>query len=122
MRTVATARDLLQRVDNRDELQRGLVLVRPVADRLPEQADLQLLVGEIAYRAGQWAIGAEYLRRSTPGRKGPIDPTRRFYLAVCLYEAGDFAGAAQVASTGLEKLQRPPFVDGYLKKIRAHPP
>lgn len=122
VRAVDTAREMLQRVDNREELQRGLVLVRPVADRLPGHADLQLLVGEIAYRARQWTTGAEYFRRSTPDREGPIDPTQRFYLAVCLYEAGDFAGAAQVASTGLEKLQRPPFVDSYLRKIRSRSP
>jgi hypothetical protein len=89
---------------------------------LPERSDLQLLAGEIGYRAGLWTAGAGYFQRSTPGGSGPVDPTQRFYYAVCLYEAGDFAGAARVASTGLEKLQRLPFVDSYLAKIRAaHP-
>lgn len=113
---------MLQTVENRDELRRGVGLVQPVADRLPERSDLQLLTGEIAYRAGLWTTGAEYFRRSTPGGKGPTDPTLRFYYAVCRYEAGDFAGAAEVVATGLEKLQRPPFVESYLQKIRAaHP-
>lgn len=121
-RNLAEARRMLKTVENRDELRRGVALVQPVADRLPERADLQLLVGEIAYRAGQWKTGAEYFRRSTPAGNGPADPTLRFYYAVCLYEAGSFAAAAEVASTGLEKLQRPPFVETYLQKIRAARP
>jgi len=121
-RKIAEARSMLKTVENRDELRRGVALVQPVADRLPERSDLQLLTGEIAYRAGLWTTGAGYLRRSTPTGKGPTDPTLRFYYAVCLYEAGDFAGAAAVASTGLDNLQRPPFVESYLQKIRAARP
>ncbi len=121
-RIVADARILLKTVEDREALRRGFVLVRPVADRLPGRSDLQLLAGEIGYRAGLWSAGAEYFKRSTPGGRGPVDPTQRFYYAVCLYEAGDFAGAAEVAATGLEKLQRPPFVESYLQKIRAARP
>ena len=121
-RLVAQARGMLKSVDNREELRRGFATFRPLADRRPERADLQLLAGEIAYRAGLWTTGAEYFRRSTPGGKGPTDPTLRFYYAVCLYEAGEFGAAAQVAATGLEKLQRMPFVDTYLNKIRAARP
>ena len=121
-RVVADARGMLKAVEDRDELRRGFTLLQPVADRLPGRSDLQLLAGEIAYRAGLWTAGGAYFKRSTPSGTGPVDPTLRFYYAVCLYEAGDFAGAAQAASTGLEKLQRLPFVDGYLAKIRAaHP-
>ncbi len=121
-RIVADARALLKTVEDREALRRGFVLLRPVADRLPGRSDLQLLAGEIGYRAGLWSAGAEYLKRSSPGGRGPVDPTQRFYYAVCLYEAGDFAGAAEVAATGLEKLQRPPFVESYLQKIRAARP
>lgn len=121
-RLVAQARGMLKSVDNREELRRGFATFRPVADRRPERADLQLLAGEIAYRAGLWTAGAEYFRASTPGGKGPTDPTLRFYYAVCLYEAGEFGAAAEVAATGLEKLQRMPFVDTYLNKIRAARP
>ena len=70
-RIVADARTLLKKEENRDVLRSGLAVVRPVADRLPGRADLQLLVGEIAYRAGLWTTGAEYLKRSTPGGRGP---------------------------------------------------
>ena len=119
---VAAAQGMLKTVENRDELRQGLALVQPVADRLPARSDLQLLAGEIAYRSGLWTTGADYFRRSTPERLGPSDPTQRFYYAVCLYESGDRAGAAAVAATGLEKLQRPPFVEGYLAKIRAAAP
>ena len=121
-RIVADARVLLKTVEDRDALRRGFVLLRPVAERLPGRSDLQLLAGEIGYRAGLWSAGAEYFKRSTPGGRGPVDPTQRFYYAVCLYEAGDYAGAAKAASTGLEKLQRLPFVDGYLAKIRTARP
>jgi len=121
-RRLAEARGMLKTVENRDELRRGFTTFRPLADRLPARADLQLLAGELAYRGGLWATGAEYFRRTTPGGNGPTDPTLRFYYAVCLYEAGDLAGAAEVASTGLEKLQRPPFVERYLQKIRAGRP
>ncbi len=121
-RIVADARVLLKTVEDRDALRRGFVLLRPVAERLPGRSDLQLLAGEIGYRAGLWSAGAEYFKRSTSGGRGPVDPTQRFYYAVCLYEAGDFAGAAEVAATGLEKLQRPPFVESYLQKIRAARP
>jgi tetratricopeptide (TPR) repeat protein len=121
-RLVADARTMLKTVENRDELRRGFAILRPVADRLPGRSDLQLLAGEIGYRAGLWSAGAEYFKRSTPGGRGPVDPTQRFYYAVCLYEAGNFAGAAEVASSGLEKLQRPPFVESYLQKIRAARP
>lgn len=121
-RKVADARSMLKTVENRDELRRGFAAFRPVADRLAERADLQLLAGEIAYRAGLWTTGADYFKRSTPGGRGPTDPTLRFYYAVCLYEAGSYAEAAEVASTGLEKLQSLPFVEVYLQKIRAARP
>lgn len=125
-RLVAEARGLLKSVENRDELRRGFTLLQPVADRLPGRTDLQLLTGEIAYRAGLWTAGVEYFERSTPAgrsaRTGPVDPTQRFYYAVCLYESGDFAGAANAASSGLEKLPSLPFVESYLQKIRAARP
>ena len=121
-RLVAQARSMLKTVDNREELRRGFATFRPVADRSPERSDLQLLAGEIAYRAGLWTTGAEYFKRSTPEGRGPTDPTLRFYYAVCLYEAGSYAAAAEVASTGLEKLPSLPFVETYLQKIRAARP
>ena len=68
------------------------------------------------------AVPARSPTLSSVTGKGPTDPTLRFYYAVCLYEAGDFAGAAEVASTGLDNLQRPPFVESYLQKIRAARP
>lgn len=121
-RDVAAARGMLKAVENRDELRRGFAQIAPVADRLPARADLQSLAGEIAYRAGLWSACSQYLRRTSPGNKGPTDPTQRFYYAVCLFEDGKFAAAAEVAATGLENLQRPPFVETYLQKIRAARP
>lgn len=121
-RRIAEARAMLKAVEERDELRRGFASFRPVADRFPERADLQLLAGEIAYRAGLWTDGMAYFKRSTPEGLGPRDATQRFYYAVCLFEAGNLAEAAKVASTGLENLQPLPFVESYLKRIRAGRP
>lgn len=117
---MADLRKRLTTASRREELDEALGQARPIADRYPAEVDLQLLVGEIGYRAAQWETGATYLRR--PNAAGPGDPTLRFYLAVCLYESGDLTGASRVASSGLEKLPRSPFVDSYLRKIQAGRP
>ncbi|MGE0641520.1 MAG: tetratricopeptide repeat protein [Thermoanaerobaculia bacterium] len=112
---VADVRKSLASATRREELDGALSKIRPIADRNPADGDLQLLVGEIAYRAGQWDTGVTYFRRQDPG--GPADPTLRFYFAVCLYESGNRVSAARVAGSGLERLPRTPFVDSYLQKI-----
>ncbi len=113
-------RELLRSAQKREELLRGLDALRAVSDRHPENAQLALLIGEIAYRGGQWRVGANSFRRAAP--QGPADPTLRFYMAVCLYEAGERSAAAEIAGSGLEKLQRTPFVESYLQKIRGAVP
>jgi hypothetical protein len=116
---VAEARQILKAAPGRADLERALGLVRPLADRYPGEVDLQLLAGELGYRVADWAVGVDYLGRANP--KGPADPTMRFYYVVCLYEAGNRIAAAEVAASGLERLPRSPFVDGYLNKIQASP-
>jgi hypothetical protein len=101
---------------NREQVEGELARVRPLADRYPADAELSALTGELGYRAGLWSVGSAYLSRLGPS--GPADPTLRFYLAVCQYESGDRAAAARTAASGLEKLPRSSFVDGYLKKIQ----
>ncbi len=114
------ARELLRTAKRRDDLVTGLESLRAASDRHPGNAELALAIGEIAYRSGQWRTGADFFARAASD--GPADPTLRFYMAVCLYEAGDRASAAQVAATGLERLQRTPFVEDYLRRIRAAVP
>ncbi len=114
-KAIRDGRELLRSAQKREELLRGLDALRAVSDRHPENAQLALLIGEIAYRGGQWRVGASSFRRAAP--RGPADPTLRFYMAVCLYEAGERSAAAEIAATGLEKLQRTPFVESYLQKI-----
>ena len=113
--TVQEARAAMRSAQRQADLERALALARPVAAAHPEQAELQYLVGEIAYRASRWTdCAAAYLRG---GASGPRDATQRFYMAVCLYESGDRASAAAIAASGLERLPRSPFVDGYLKRF-----
>jgi hypothetical protein len=42
-------------------------------------------------------------------------------MAVCLFESGERAAAATLASSGLEELPRTPFVESYLRRILARP-
>jgi hypothetical protein len=114
---VSDIRKMLRGTPKREELDRALERVRPIADGHRGRTDLQLLAGELAYRSGNWSVGADYLGRPEPG--GPSDPTMRFYLAVCQFESGNREAAKRTAASGLEKLQRSPFVDGYLSRIRA---
>jgi tetratricopeptide (TPR) repeat protein len=112
---IADIRKAVRSAEKRDELESALARALPIADRYPGEAELQLLVGELGYRTGNWKTGAAYLSR--PDRRGPSDATLRFYLAVCQFESGETTAAARTASTGLEKLPRTPLVEGYLKKI-----
>lgn len=102
------------------DLERALALAQPIAAANPQRSELHYLVGEIAYRGSRWTeCAAAYLRG---GAAGPEDSTQRFYMAVCLFESGDRASAAAVAATGLDKLPRSPFVDGYLRRIAGGAP
>jgi hypothetical protein len=114
---VAEARRIMKSAERRADLERALGIVRPIADRYRDEVELQLLAGELGYRLADWTVGVEHLRRVGP--QGPSDPTIRFYYVVCLFETGEKKAAAEVAATGLERLPRSPFVDGYLKKIQS---
>jgi len=114
-RRVEEARATMRGAKRPEDLARALELARSVEAAHPGRADLHYLVGEIGYRASSWTdCAAAYLRG---GAQGPQDATQRFYMAVCLFESGDRASARTIASSGLERLPRSAFVDGYLKRI-----
>ena len=121
-RVVAAAQGMLKTVENRDELRRGWRSSSrwPTACRRAATCSSSPARSPTVPGCGRPAPTTSGARRRSAWAR--VDPTQRFYYAVCLYESGDRAAAAAVAATGLEKLQRPPFVEGYLAKIRAAAP
>ncbi len=116
-RKIARARRELRAARTAAELDGAFALAQELARAHPERPEIQLLVGEIHYRASRWPqCAAAY---GAGGPAGPEDPTQRFYMAVCLYEAGERARAAQVSATGLDRLPRTPFVQAYLDRFAA---
>jgi predicted Zn-dependent protease len=99
------------------ELESASTIAQELVRAHPDLPELRLLVGEIHYRASRWASCASAYRAAGPS--GPEDPTQRFYMAVCLYEAGDRAAAAEIASSGLDRLPRTSFVQAYLERFAA---
>lgn len=108
---------MLRSARTASELESAAAVAQDLVRAHPDLPELQLLVGEIHYRASRWAPCAAAYRAAGPS--GPDDPTQRFYMAVCLYEAGDRAAAAEIASSGLERLPRTPFVQTYLDRFAA---
>jgi len=113
----AEARRMLRSARTAPELESAYSVAQELVRAHPELPELQLLVGEIHYRASRWAPCAAAYRSARA--VGPEDPTQRFYMAVCLYEAGDRAAAAEIASSGLERLPRTSFVQAYLDRFAA---
>jgi tetratricopeptide (TPR) repeat protein len=112
---IASARQALERTATREELAARRAEIGELADRHPERADLQLLAGTLAYRTSDWAAGAGYFRRG--GKLDPEQPLNGFYMAVCLYESGEPAAAAEALRGALPRLKRTPFVESYVEKI-----
>lgn len=116
-RKVARARRELRAARTAGELDGAFSLAQELARAYPDRPEIQLLLGEIHYRASRWPQCAAAYRAA--GAEGPDDPTQRFYMAVCLYESGDRARAARVSATGLDRLPRTPFVQAYLDRFAA---
>ncbi len=112
---LARARPLMTAPAGIEALEGALAEVRPVADRHPEDVDAQRTVAILAYRASHWDLCAAAFRRS--GLPPAEQPLTRFYMAVCLYETGDRAAAADAVRDSAAQLARTPFVDRYLRAI-----
>lgn len=110
------ARRLLAGARRIADLESALALAQPIADSHPGQAEAQLLVGEIAYRASRWAMAASYLERA-PAASRP--PQSQFYLAVALFELGRRDEAAAVLRPVLDRIERTPYAEGYIRRILA---
>ena len=112
---VRAARELLGGSPDRVELETALGALRAVADRHPENPEPARLVGDLAYRLSDWRVCADYYGRAgDPGAEAPLE---RFYMAVCLYEAGQLEAAAALLAPSAGQLKRSPFVESYLTKI-----
>jgi len=108
-------RELLHSRPTRQQLEDALGRTREVADRYPDNLELQFLVAEVAYRLGRWQETIAYFGRG--GDLGPSRPERQFYYAVALYENGDREAAAHILRRCLPLLQQTDFVRGYAAKI-----
>jgi tetratricopeptide (TPR) repeat protein len=99
----------------RGQLAEAIALARLVADRNPRVAEAQFITAELAYRVSRWSDAVTYFRRG--GDPGDDQPLRLFYLAVCLYEAGDHDNAAVALRRALPSLRRTSYVESYVTKI-----
>ena len=109
------ARTILNQSTNREDLQEAFQLARTVADSRPDFPRAQHLAGEAAYRLTLWTEAVAYFRRG--GKPQESQPVTSFYMAVALYESGEREEAAEILRPCVQKLQRTPFVEGYIEKI-----
>ena len=114
-RQLERARALLGEAKTAGDLDEASQLADDVAGRFPDAAEAQLLAGEIAYRASRWPEAARYFRRA--GDPGARRPELSFYMAVAYFETGDLEAARAALARALPRLQRTPFVAGYVQKI-----
>lgn len=112
---VAEARGVLRSSSSREELTAVFERMRGLADRQPENPELQVLVAEISYRLRRWSEVVAYFERGGSASA----PDQQFYLAVALYETGDRAAAARALDLCLPNLEETAVVRGYVEKIRA---
>ena len=107
--------DRAQDLAAQGQLAEAIALAREVADRNPGVAEAQFITAELAYRVSRWSDAVTYFRRG--GDPGEDQPLRLFYLAVCLYEAGDRDHAAVAFRRSLPSLRRTSYVESYVTKI-----
>jgi len=113
--TLEQARVLLERAEQRNELDEPYRLARQVADANPGSKEAQHLAAVIAYRSSRWSEAVRYFQRG--GDPGDDNPETLFYLAVAQYESGDLAGARNTLRRSLPRLEKTPFVLRYQEKI-----
>lgn len=113
--TLQRAGQLLERAEQRSELDEPYRMARQVADANPGSRDAQHLTAVIAYRSSRWSEAVRYFRRG--GDPGDDNPEILFYLAVAQYESGDLPGARATLRRSLPRLEKTPFVRRYQEKI-----
>lgn len=115
---VATALERARQVRTRrtrEDFQRALEILQPLAERYPDLSELQHTAAALAYLLRRWQESRTYFERG--GEIAPSQPTRLFSYAVVLYETGESERAAVVLRKCLRRLQRSPFVNEYAEKI-----
>lgn len=106
--------------DTRQELDRLFQRAAERAEERPDDAELQHLAAEIAYRGGDHDAAVRYFRRGGP--PGADRPLERFYMAVSLFETGSAREAAEILATVVHQLTPTPFVERYRRLILGAPP
>jgi Flp pilus assembly protein TadD len=112
----AEIRRLVAGARSADDFVEPLRLARELADRYPRLRDVQHLAAEIAYRASRWSEAVEFFGRG--GTPSAERPELSFYEAVARFETGDLAGARAALERALPQIQRTPFVERYVSRIR----
>ncbi|HUP25445.1 MAG TPA: hypothetical protein VNB06_21210 [Thermoanaerobaculia bacterium] len=115
--TATQVRRMAAEARSATDFEEPLQLARDLAERYGESRDAQHLAAEIAYRASRWEEAVEYFTRGGP--PAAERPELSFYEAVVRYETGDLAGARAALDRALPQIQRTPFVDRYVGRIRA---
>ena len=118
----ARADDLRRRLaeaSTREAIAEMLAAASELAERYPDERDLQFLGAQIAYRLADWAETVRFFRRGGSPDSG--QPLLQCYLAVALFETGQQQEAATVLSDALPLLEPTPFVERYRDLILGRP-
>ena len=109
------AKDLMASARSIGDLEEAYELVRDVEERFPASSEVELLAGEIAYRASRWEDAVRHFEAA--GEPRETRPRMLFYLAVSLFESGRRDRAEEVLRRCLGRLERTPFVERYRRMI-----
>ena len=83
----------------------------------PKGCEVLIRIGEGLYRSRDFAPALTAFRRL--GTLRPGEEPYRYYIAVALFETGDFAGAKRELTTALPFIEITPDVQRYRVKIEA---
>jgi uncharacterized protein HemY len=89
--------------------------VEAFARQHPQEPEALLLAGRVAYLGKRWGEAAEYFRRAP--RPSSDRAELLFYMAVAFYESGDLLAAQETLELALPRLEKTPFVRGYVERI-----
>jgi len=112
---LGSARDLLDRGNDRAQLEKAYLLARQVVQRTSGSKRAQRLAGEAAYRLSLWKEAVVYLRGA--GVTPEAEPIATFYMAVSLFESGEVDEAAGLLRSCLPNLRMTPLVESYARRI-----
>jgi len=112
---IERVRGLAEAAQSLDDLDSALSEAEALAQEATEDAEVQLLAAEIAYRASAWEESVLYFERS--GEIPRSRPLLLFYKSVSLYETGRRSEAEETLRKCLPRLRRTPYVQNYIEQI-----